>query len=169
MFKVDDVIMHSKSGVCKVLSIKKNVNSSKPRAKYYELEPVYTKGTTILTPVDNDKIFLRRLYTRDELNQLIAQIPNLEGEWVDDQKQRKNVSETIISSGDLEQLLEFVSTLYAKRKERKEEGKQLNIADKNNLKFAENLINEEFAYVFDLKLDDVEAFIEERIEASSKN
>ena len=57
MFKQDDVIMHSKSGVCKVLSIKKNVNENDPRAKYYELEPIYTKGTTILTPVDNDRVF----------------------------------------------------------------------------------------------------------------
>ncbi|NLC41996.1 MAG: hypothetical protein GX775_03995 [Erysipelothrix sp.] len=161
MFKQDDVIMHSKSGVCKVLSIKKNVNENDPRAKYYELEPIYTKGTTILTPVDNDRIFLRYLYAKEELESMISQLSAIEGgEWEDDQKLRKNISEKAINSGDLEQLLELVATLYIKHKERKEAGKQLNIADQQNLKYATNLIHEEFAYVFDIKIEEVEVFID---------
>ncbi len=160
--------MHSKSGVCRILSIKKNVNDSDPRAKYYELEPVYTKGTTILTPVDNDRIFLRYLYSKEELESMIQQLPSLVLEWEDDQKARKTISDKVINSGDLEQLLELVATLYVKDKERKEAGKQLNIADQQNLKYATNLINEEFAYVYDVNIGVVEDFIRDLINPKKK-
>lgn len=159
-FKKGDVIMHSKAGVCKVIAIEKNVDTSNPRARYYKLESVYTKGTTILSPVGSDKVLLRPLYTKEVLTDLVKKIPHTQGEWEEDQKLRKAESEKAIASGDIEQLLELVSTLYRKRTERKEAGKQLNIADQQSLKYATGLINEEFAYVFDVKLDDVEEFID---------
>lgn len=169
MFKKGDIIMHSKAGVCRVAAIKRNVSPKDPRARYYELETIFNDGTTILTPVDNDKIFLRPLYSKEELESIIKQIPYFDTQWEDNQKLRKLEAEKILASGDTVALLELVSTLYIKAKEKREEGKLLNIADQKNLDQANHLLYEEFAYVFEIEIDQVEARIDEMIEEELKS
>jgi CarD family transcriptional regulator len=53
------------------------------------LEPVYTKGNTIYSPVDNCRTVMRKILTKAETEELIRRIPLIETFWVDDRKTRE--------------------------------------------------------------------------------
>ena len=48
------------------------------KRKYYILEPVFEKGSTIYTPVDNDKIVMRKILDEKAAKLLIGRIPDIE-------------------------------------------------------------------------------------------
>ena len=67
MFGKGELIMCGGHGVCRVIDITGNpIERSDRNKKYYVLEPVFEKASTIYTPVDNDKIVMRRIMNREE-------------------------------------------------------------------------------------------------------
>ena len=66
MFGKGELIMCGGHGVCRVIDITGNpIERSDRNKKYYVLEPVFEKASTIYTPVDNDKIVMRMIMIRE--------------------------------------------------------------------------------------------------------
>ena len=67
MFEKDELIMCGGHGVCRVVDIVGNpIDRLDKKRKYYLLEPVFEKGSTIYTPVDNDKVIMRKIMNKEE-------------------------------------------------------------------------------------------------------
>lgn len=72
MFEKDELIMCGGHGVCRVIDIVDNpIDRLDKRRKYYLLEPVFVKGSTIYTPVDNDKVIMRKIMNKEEAEELL--------------------------------------------------------------------------------------------------
>ncbi|MGN0709116.1 MAG: CarD family transcriptional regulator, partial [Anaerovoracaceae bacterium] len=75
MFSIGDLIVYGGTGVCRVENITKpNFNEFDRDELYYVLQPLYQTGT-IYAPVDNDKVFMRKVITKERANELIDMIP----------------------------------------------------------------------------------------------
>ena len=70
MFKVGDYIVCGHNGVCKVEKIGTLEASSSDRM-FYTLTPVDDRNAQIFTPVDNNKMIMRYVMTKDEALDLI--------------------------------------------------------------------------------------------------
>ena len=74
MYKVDDLVVYGKNGVCRINGIGKIAISDSDRL-YYTLVPVYKNEEVIYAPVENGKIVMRHIISREEAKALIKRIP----------------------------------------------------------------------------------------------
>lgn len=92
MFEKDELIMCGGHGVCRVVDIVDNpIDRLDKRRKYYLLEPVFVKGSTIYTPVDNDKVIMRKIMNKEEAEDLIEHIKLIDTVWIQEEKRREQM------------------------------------------------------------------------------
>ena len=85
MFEIGEYIIYGNTGVCKVGEVTKmKAPGTKDDKLYYSLEPVYDKGCRLFTPVDNEKVKMRPVLTREEADALIEHIQEIDTLWVKD-------------------------------------------------------------------------------------
>ena len=152
MFKVDDYIMYGRTGVCKVVDITNEKFINGEERKYYVLSPIHNNNNTIIKiPLDNTKVPMRKIISKEDVTSLINDIPNMEILWIDDEKKRMAQFETMLKSGQCEELIKLISN--------KRHSKKLNKADKEIIKEAERLVNEEFAIILNISPKEVNSYI----------
>ena len=169
MFKVNDVIIYSAQGVCKIVDVEeKNVSGKKK--KYYVLKPVKDNGATVFVPTDNELALkkMRRLLTKDEIYSLIDSMPAEKPAWIPNDNERKERFRAILVGGNHSELIQMIKAIYSRKKEREAEGKRLHMSDESFFREAEQALYNEFEYVLDLKSkDDLLAYIAGRVEGTA--
>ena len=164
MFAVGDVVMYGTQGVCKIHEVCTK-KFGKTESEYFLLRPYFDPKSVIYVPTDQDNLLsqMREVLTRNEVNDLIAEISSGKIEWIDNDNERQDVCNEIIRSGDRVALMRLIQMLYDRNEELKGQKKHFHIADERNLKRAEKLLHEEFAYVLGLQPADIPAYISERL------
>ena len=72
MYEVGDLIVYGRTGICEVTEITTLKMDGVPKDKlYYILRPVREKRGKVFTPVDNEKIVMRRVISKEEAEELI--------------------------------------------------------------------------------------------------
>lgn len=65
MFEIGEYVVYGMNGVCRVEEIGTmdlgGIDSDK---LYYTLLPIYTKGSRVFTPVDNQKVIMRAIISK---------------------------------------------------------------------------------------------------------
>lgn len=139
MFQKGDYIVYGSSGVCEVEEIgPMNMSGIAKEKLYYTLSPVYSSGSRIYTPIDNDKIAMRNILSREEALELIDNIPQIEPLWVNDEKKREELYSQKMKTCSFVEWIKIIKTLYLRRKSRIEGGKKLASVDERYLKMAED-------------------------------
>lgn len=72
MFQVNDVVVYGNHGVCKIMDVGPlSMSLADKDTIYYTLCPVYQRETLFYAPVDNQKVLIRPLITKEEAEKLI--------------------------------------------------------------------------------------------------
>lgn len=80
MFQAGDLVVYGTTGVCRVESIDQpNKTGPDRHRKYYQLKPLYQDGV-IYTPVENTKVSIRPVISREQAEHLIDLIPSMQAE-----------------------------------------------------------------------------------------
>ena len=166
MFQTDDYMIYGNSGVCQVESVGTiDTIPGIPKDKiYYTLKPLYIKGSTIYTPVDNRKVLIRPLISKEEAMQLIDGIEEIETLWISNEKQREEVYKEELATCDCKELIKIIKTVYQRMQERLAEGKKITNSDRKYFKIAQDSLYGELAIVLDMEKEKVEEFITERMQ-----
>ena len=122
MFKINDYIMYGTTGVCQVSDITKEAIGDFKLKEYYVLTPIYTNNTIIKVPIDNNKVPMRKIMSKEDISNIIKVISNKDSLW--------NKIGTKVSKNDIE-----------------------------IMQMAEKLINEEFATILNISVDEVPSYI----------
>lgn len=163
MFKIDDYVVYGGNGVCRVTNVGLLENSGiNSEREYYTLEPVYESGK-IFTPVDNEKVVMRRIISKEEANELINSIPSIEVRWIDDMKDRESVFKDIIRNYDCKGFVKIIKTIIERKKQCMTNGKKLSTNDKNYLKRAQEYLCGELAIALNIPKDRVNGYIVNRL------
>lgn len=163
MFEVGDYIMYGLTGVCKVEDITDESFRNCNKRKYYVLNPVYSKGTVIKTPVDNEKVTMRKIITKEQVNDLINNMKSIDNMWINDDRVRSEEFKAMLKSGDCEELIKVIRSIYFNKESKKTLGKKSHKVDEDIMKEAERLINEEFSISLNIPIEDVLTYIEGRV------
>lgn len=146
--------------VCKIVDIVEEDNPYIGRKSYYVIQPVYSdKNTIIKIPTDSKKIFMRHLLSKDEVMSIIESIPNLEITKIENDKERSVYYKSVIKNSLCEELTEIIKGISINEQEKLSIGKKLSKTEEDFKKAAEKLIDEEFATVLDIPVQDVQSFI----------
>lgn len=164
MFEIGDYIVCGSNGICTVENISTiDVPDVDPERLYYILQPVYAKTSVVYIPVDNEKIIMRKVMTKEEVKELIDHIPEIETIGERNDKLREERFKECMRHYDCEEWIKVIKTLYIRKKERVERGQKVTATDARYLKAAEDQLYCEFSMALGIERNQVEAFIEQQI------
>lgn len=164
MFEKGELIICGGHGVCRVIDITDNpIDRLDKKRKYYLLEPVFEKTSTIYTPVDNEKIIMRRIMNKEEAEKLIAHIKEIDVMWVQEEKRREQTYKDALRTYDSRSLMQIIKTLYQRKNMRINEGKKVLSSDEQYLRKAEELLYSEMSLALSIPKDQVSAYIVEAV------
>ena len=160
MFKKDQLIMCGGHGVCRVVDVTGNpIDRLDKVRKYYVLEPVFEKGSTVYTPVDNDKVIMRRIMNKEEAEDLVGRITEIDTVWIQEEKSREQMYKEAIRTYDCQSLVQIIKTLYLRQQNRLKEGKKVLSSDEQYLRKAEELLYSEMSLALSIPKEEVETYI----------
>lgn len=170
MFSVRDIVIYGIDGVCQIIDITEKEVDGQCR-QYYVLKPVYDENSTLYIPVHSEKTTakMHRVLSPEEIYALIQAMPAENSIWIDSEVVRREKYKEIIVTGNRQELIRLIKTLYLHQQAKKENGKKLHTVDERFMKDAEKILYDEFAHVLAIKREQVLPFILEQIEAAEKN
>ena len=90
MFAKGDFVVYGRTGICEVTDISTiKMDGVSSDRLYYILCPCHENGGRIFTPVDNSKVVMRKVISKDEAVKLVDQIPEIETLWIANEKMRE--------------------------------------------------------------------------------
>lgn len=160
MFNVGENIVYGSNGVCKVENIGVLDSPGMPQDKeYYTLCPIYSKGSKIFTPVDNDKIIMRAVLGKDEAQELINNIDSIEALWIADEKSRESEYKEAIKACNCKELVKIIKTIYIRMQDRIANGKKITASDEKYFRMAEDRLYGELAVSLDISKEEIKEYI----------
>lgn len=159
MFKIGDFVLYGTVGVCEVDRISRTDFSGNDRLYYY-LVPRYEKDTTIYTPVDSDKVMMRRIMTREEAKCFALAWPTVECKQYANDKERPQAYQQAIRSGDCMELASMIKEISLIEQSRRGSGRMLAVREKDGVKAARRLLFGELAAALDICPEEVPDYIE---------
>lgn len=162
MFNVGDYIIYGSSGVCQVTSIGK-LSISDDDKLYYTLVPVYSKASTVYTPIDNEKVVMRSVITKEEAEKLVDEINMIETIWVDDEKKREETYKKALRTNECTEWVKIIRTSYLRIQDRKSNGKKVISSDEKYLKAAEEYLYGELSIALGMDKEKVHQYIAEKV------
>ncbi len=126
MYQVGDLIVYGGTGVCRVMEVGPQTGGR----LYYTLEPVYG-SCRIFTPVENSKVLMRPIVTRQEAERLIDEIPAIQPEAYYNKVLRELTEhyDTILKTYNCGELLKLTMSIYAKKQEAETQKRRLGAVD----------------------------------------
>lgn len=160
MFAVGDYIICGKNGVCRVEAVgKMELAGASSEKLYYTLCPVYSSGSRIFTPVDNEKVVIRSVLSEEEAMALIQEIPRIEELWVPDEKKREQIYKEALQSCNTREQIRIIKTLHLRRKNRIASGKKIPSVDDKYLRLAQEYLYGELSVSLDMTKDQVAQYV----------
>ncbi len=165
MFIVNDKIRYGSSGVCVIQEIA-TIRFGRTRERYYVLKPVYQKSSVIYVPLSNPELVarMRPLLSREEVDALIASMPEVKTAWVDDPQARKASFDALLRNNSCADLIVIIKTLTAHKEQRQARGKSLHVADETYLREAQRLLFDEFAGALEIQPSQVDGYIRDKLQ-----
>lgn len=165
MYKVGDLIIYGNTGVCRIADItSRNFEGIEQEQLFYVLKPLY-QNFTIATPINNTKVFMRPIITRDEAVRLIDKIPTISAEAYHNQAISQLVEhyKESLRTHDCSDLLELCMSIYAKKQDVEQQNRKFGAVDEKFMKRAEELLYGELAAALDIDKEQVPAYIAARL------
>lgn len=165
MFKVGDLILYGSTGVCRITDITaRDLSCEDEDQLFYTLIPLY-QNVTISTPVNNTRIFMRPIISKDEAERLIAMIPTIRAEAYHSQilQELTEHYEKSLKTYDCTELIELTMSIYAKKQYVEHQKRKFGAVDERFMKRAEGLLFGELAAALDIPKESVPDYIVGRI------
>lgn len=160
MYQIGDFVVYGRTGICEVTDITTMKMAGIPKDKlYYILTPWKDKGGKIFTPVDNEKVVIRTVISKEEAIGLLNRIPSIEELWIPNEKMREAMYKESIRKCDCEELIKIIKTLYIRKQERIAQGKKITTTDERYLKMAEGSLYSELSIVLGIPEIEMESYI----------
>lgn len=147
MYQIGELVQYGTSGVCRIEEIVQGVPWLQKDTECYLLVPVSKKEEKIYTPVDNDKVIMRRILSEKEATELMGKASEIEGPAILNEKQCESIYREELYSVDCSRWLGLLKTLYARKAVRIAAGKKITATDERYLKNVEDRIKEELSLV----------------------
>ncbi len=165
MFKIEETVLYGVNGICTITDIEeKKIN--KDIKKYYVLKPIYNKASTLFVPVDNELLTskMKKILSKKEIYDLIESISDEDNDWIENEQERNKKYSEILKSGERREIMKMLRALHNHRIKLKDTGRKFHVADEKIMRAAEGILHEEFAYVLDIKRENVTEFIVSHLE-----
>lgn len=170
MYQIDDLIFYENTGVCRITNISaQRLQGADESRLYYTLKPLYQE-CVIHTPVNNTKVFMRPVISKDEAERLIGMIPSIQAEPYHNKAvgQLTEHYGASIKTHECVDLIELTMSIYAKKQEIESQKRKFSVVDERFMKRAEDLLFGELSAALGIPKDQVPEYIASRVGALNK-
>lgn len=161
MFQINDLVVYGKNGVCSVKEIGTLSLMNNDRL-YYTLVPVYKKEETIYAPVENGRIVMRDVISKEDAKELIDTFSKLEETIVASERDRENCYKQTLMGCNCEELASMIKTIYNRKCKRISEGKKVTVVDEKYYRQAEEQLFGELAFALDVDKTKISEMISDK-------
>ena len=163
--QINDAVIHPGQGVCRITDIREE-DFAGEKQLYYVLEPVYAKkGTTLFVPAEGNKVQLRKILKKSEIEALIEEaVSSPDTDWNSNDKMRQREFMQTLKQGSHIEIMKMIASIRMHKKSLYGSGKKLHSGDEHIMENAEHLLHQEFAFSLGLKPEEVGAYIIKQIE-----
>jgi CarD family transcriptional regulator len=162
MYNKGEYIIYGNNGVCMVQDFMKS-DSMGDGQLFYVLNPLSSRGSTIFSPVDNQKVFMRPVISRAEAEALIEGIPDYEDMILQDARSQEQQYKEILQMYDCTVFLRFIKALYSRKKVREAAGRRITAVDEKYLLLARDSLLNELSVALDMEVEEVDQMLEEKM------
>ncbi len=166
MYEVGQLVQYGSTGVCRISEVKKQDFPNMGERLYYVLQPLY-KPCVISVPVESDKVFLRPIISREEADRLISLIPTLEYPVFHARASRELAERygALLKSHDCLDWMSLALCLQKKKQAQLRLKRKFSSVDERFLKQARELLFGEFAAALEIPKENVQGYIEAKVES----
>lgn len=162
MFEKGEFIIYGNNGVCEVQGYMQG-DAAGDKRTYYVLAPLRSKGSIIYSPIDNQKVFMRRVMTREEAAELLDGIPEYEDMEIKEVRNQEQQYKEILQNCDYTDVLRFIKALYTRKEQREAAGRKITAVDEKYLFLAKDGLLNELAIALEKDVNDVDQLLEEKM------
>ena len=146
MFDVGDFIIYGSNGVCRITHIGPMKMPGVPKDRlYYTMVPCYIRDSEIFTPVDNERVVMRKVMSKDEAEDFIQSISEIKELEIIEEKRRELEYKQAVLTCEPEVLVSLIKTIYTRMEDRIAEGKKVTSSDSKYFHLAEESLYGELA------------------------
>ena len=147
MYNVSDIVAYSSQGICEITEICRREIAGTVM-DYYVMKPLFDSRSTVSVPVSNEKLVsrIRRIMTADEAAALLDSINDGEILWLDNDAQRRDLYQTILTEGIPSRLASLFRTLMLRKRTLESSSRKLRSTDETCMRTAEKLIVRECSF-----------------------
>ena len=153
MFNVNDYLVY-KRDVCQVKGIKEINNE-----KYYALMPLRDKSLSILVPTNNKMGYIRKIISKEEVEELINSILDVDVLDNMDDKYIDKTYKELINNGNLKDLIRIIKTAYLRNENRLKSNKKVSDKDKSYFDMAEEYLYTEMSIALGKSYEDTKNYV----------
>ncbi|MBE5892673.1 MAG: CarD family transcriptional regulator [Lachnospiraceae bacterium] len=165
MFIKGEYVVSGSKGVCVVENVTTlDISGVDKEREYYILKPVYMAGSTIYVPVDTAEESMRKVLNREEIQQLICLIPEIQPISTTNDKLLEQEYRSCLKANRCEDVIRVIKTIYLRKQKRLAAGRKVTAVDTKYFRMAEENLYGELAVSLDMSRADVEQYITEELD-----
>lgn len=162
MYQINDLVLYSTHGICKINNITEKTFTDEPK-QYYELVPLRDMRLQIHIPVGSTKIHMIDLMDEKQAHELILKFKNVKVKELDRNYFTSEKYSTIISNSHREEMVELIYTIKTKKLALEAENKRLPIIETKALVHLEGVLYNELTYAMNSSYEKIEQMVAEAI------
>jgi len=155
----NNVLVHKIHGLCEIID-----EIEMGGKKYFKVRVFNESSLVIYCPIDKKDEILRPLLTKDEADDLLRYMKTITEVEYDFSKKRRTLFKEMYYSGDIKNIAYLARVLFLLKEYKKEKNQDLGLEDNKIFENASKMLHDEFAVVYDINRENIEEFINKRIE-----
>ena len=163
MYQIGEKVVYVSSGICRITDIKKLDDYGTGDELFYVLTPEEGPKATLFVSTEDPGNALRLVMTRDEAEDLIRDIPEIDHLQIENEKLREKCYQRAVFSSDCRELVKLLKMLYLRRRTRISAGKKVTSTDEKYFKIAEKNLFSEVACALEKSPSEIREMIVEMI------
>ncbi len=164
MFSKGDVVVYGTTGICEIKDISTlDIAGIEKSRMYYILYPK-SNGGKIYVPVDTATSRMRRIITKEEAENLVAQIPKIDPLENCSEKTLEETYKRSLRTFDCVEWIRLIKYIYFRKKARQDAGKKVTAIDGKYMHLTEDILYQEIGEALGIPKDQVLEYITNQIE-----
>ena len=165
MFSIGDYIIYGSNGVCKIIDIgPMKLPGVKNDKLYYTMVPCYIRDSEIYTPIDNERVVMRKVMSKNEAEDFIQSIAEIKELEIIEEKRRELEYKQAVLTCEPQVLVSLIKTINTRMEDRIAEGKKVTSSDSKYFHIAEDSLYGELAISLDMQKEEVKDYVKEKVE-----
>ena len=165
MFNIGDFIIYGNNGVCRITNVGPMKMPGVPKDRlYYTMVPCYIRDSEIFTPIDNERVVMRKVMSKDEAEDFIQSISEIKELEIIEEKKRELEYKQAVLTCEPEILVSLIKTIHTRMEDRIAVGKKVTSSDSKYFHIAEESLCGELAISLEMDKDEVRDYIKEKVE-----